>query len=119
MPVDINLDPSSHDIDISKGIILNTEGSPSLAQKVKIALLLRTNEWPENINVGVPYSQSILSSKNNKTLIDSYLQSYILNIPEVDRLTRFSSEVTTDRKYSMKFSASSNNNDTTDIEVLV
>lgn len=118
MSVDIKLDPTTHDIDFTKGGELNKEVEESLSQKVKIALLLRTTEWGPNINAGVPYSQSIFRGKNNKTFVDSYLQGYILRIPEVGRLTSFTSSIDNDRRYNMKFTAIAEQQ-TTRIEVIL
>lgn len=93
-----------HDIDLTKGISLTTSNQNSLAQRIKIALLLRTGEWKPNVNEGVPYSVAFLRTKNNKSFIDSFLQNYIINIDGVSEFTSFSSEVTNDRKYNMQFS---------------
>ena len=105
MSIDFKLDSSTHDLVLNKGITLTTEGAASLGQKVKIALLLRTTEWPINISAGVPYSQSIFSGKNNKSFIDSFMQNYILSVPGVGRLVKFTTELGADRRYTIKFTA--------------
>lgn len=118
MSVDILLDEQTHDIDLSRGIELNVEGSKSLSQKVKVALLLRTNEWGPDINKGVPYSQSIFNGRGNKSFIDSYLQGYILRIPEIGGIDGFFSEILPDRTYKMSFTAA-REQQSTNIEVIL
>lgn len=118
MSVDFLLESDTHDLDLSSGINLTQEGKESLGQKVKVALLLRTTEWSPNINVGVPYRQSILVGKGNQTFIDSYLQDYILRIPEVGSLRSFSSEVNRERQYKVNFSVVGDSV-TTNLEVVI
>ena len=97
MTIDIKLDPITNDIDLSQGIHLNTDGAESLAQKIKIALLLRTTEWAPNLNKGVPYYQTILKGKNNKEFVDSFLKGYLIELPDVDKLTHYSSTIDNNR----------------------
>lgn len=116
MTVDVMLDPNTHDIDLSKGCHLNQEGSESLAQKIKVALLLRTTEWAPNLNKGVPYYQTILKGKNNKEFVDSFLKGYLIELDDVDRLTSYSSEIDNNRTLNVKISATASRT-TANIEV--
>ena len=105
MSIDIKLDPVTHDIDLSKGMHLNTEGAESLAQKIKVALLLRTTEWAPNLNKGVPYYQTILKGKNNKAFVDSFLKSYLIALDDVDTLTSYSSTIDNNRTLQVSITA--------------
>lgn len=116
MPRDIRLDPTTHDIDLAKGIVLTKTGSETLAQNVKVALLLRTREWAPNIVAGVPYLSSIFRGKNNKSFVDGYFQSYISRVPGVGRLLSYSSTLDTERRLTVKFTAIQEQTNTT-IEV--
>lgn len=105
MSIDIKLDATTHDIDLSKGMHLNVEGAESLAQKIKVALLLRTTEWAPNLNKGVPYYQTILKGKNNKEFVDSFLKSYLIDLDDVDTLTSYSSTIDNNRTLQVKITA--------------
>ena len=93
MATDILLDPTTHDIDISKGGKLISDNATSLGQRLKIALLLRKGEWLPNVLAGVPYQQKFFNTKNNKEFIDSYLRNYIANIPDVVSIVSYSSNI--------------------------
>lgn len=116
MTIDIKLDPLTHDIDLSKGMHLNTQGAESLAQTIKIALLLRTTEWAPNLNKGIPYYQTILKGKNNKAFVDGFLKGYLIDLDEVDRLTHYSSTVDSNRTLNVKIAATAKKT-TANIEV--
>lgn len=105
MSTDIKLDPVTHDIDLSKGIHINVEGAESLAQKLKVALLLRTTEWAPNLNKGIPYYQTILKGKNNKEFVDSFLKGYLIELEDVDKLTHYSSEIDNNRTLNVQIAA--------------
>ena len=102
MPTDIKLDPNTHDIDLSKGGTLHTSNSDALGQRLKIALLLRRGEWLPDVNKGVPYHQEFFTVKNNKSFVDSFFQNYILEVPEVNDITSYSSEIQADRKLQVE-----------------
>lgn len=112
MTIDIKLDPNTHDIDLSKGCHLNTIGAESLAQKVKVALLLRTTEWHPNLNKGIPYFQTILKGKNNKEFVDSFLKGYLIELEDVDRLTHYSSSLDNNRVLNVSIAVSTGGVDT-------
>ena len=116
MPRDIKLDPTTHDISLAKGILLTKTGGETLAQNVKIALLLRTREWAPNITVGVPYMSTIFRGKNNKNFVDGYFQSYISRIPGVGKLLSYTSTLDTERRLTVRFTAIQEQTNTT-IEV--
>lgn len=103
MPRDLRLDPTTHDIDLVGGIVLTKPGAESLAQNVKVALLLRTNEWAPNINIGVPYLSALFRAKNNKAFVDSFFRSYIQNVPGVLRIASYTSTLDAQRKLNIRF----------------
>lgn len=103
MAADIILDKNSHDIDFSNGGKLHTNTADNLAQRIKIALLLRKTEWLPDQSIGVPYHQSFFNIKNNKGFIDSFLQGYILNIDGVQSLLSYSSTITVERTLQVTF----------------
>lgn len=116
MPRDIKLDSTTHDIDLTKGITLTKTGAETLAQNIKVALLLRTREWAPNITVGVPYISSIFRNKGSKSFVDSFFQSYILKVPGVGSLTSYASTIDTERRLNVRFTVVQEQTNTT-IEV--
>lgn len=103
---DIKLDPLTWDIDISNLNFQLTDSTSgeSLAQKLRIALLLWKGEWFVNANDGVPYLQQIFSGKGDKALTDAVLRQYILGIEGVQSLSYFESKLNKpQRKYTLNF----------------
>lgn len=103
---DIKLGPLTGDILLTEDsfTLTNDNTGESLAQKIKVALLLFQGEWFVNAADGVPYFQQIFEFKNSKTLADAILRQYILNISGVRTITFFSSVLNRpQRKYSLTF----------------
>ncbi len=94
MPTDIKLNPTTHDIDLSSGgLALHTEQVTVIAQRVKIALLLKLGEWFKDVNAGVPYYQEFFSKKGNKEFADQFLIDYLANVPEISSVASYKSTV--------------------------
>lgn len=105
MTTDLVLDSNTHDLDLSEGgLRLHDQNTEAVAQRVKVALLLRKGDWYQNITLGVPYQQEFFVTKNNKTYIDFFLSDYISQVQEVEGVENYSSEIAQDR--SLNVSAS-------------
>lgn len=103
MPSDIRLDPNTHDLDISQqGLRVFKENTEVVAQRIKIALLLRAGEWFADITKGVPYLQ-FSRNKQNKSFADSILISTIKEVEGVNELISFESTLNNTRNLSVKF----------------
>lgn len=103
---DIKLDTTTHDLVITNNDIQLFEKIENLTvQKVKINLLNNRGEWFRNINVGVPYTQTILGKKGTKTVADSLLKNTIINTDGIQSITNYSSTINSDRTLKVIFSA--------------
>lgn len=94
MPTDLVLDPTTNDLDISSGSLeLFTDNLSVVAQRVKVAILIRQGEWFRNITEGVPYYQEFFTRKNNKPFIDQFMISYISRVEDVNRVVFYESSI--------------------------
>lgn len=93
MPTDLKLDPLTHDIDLSLGGEVFSDNIEVVAQRIKIAILLRKGEWFRNEFEGLPYQQEFFKRKNNKQLIDQTMIAYINDIEDVDKVINYTSTV--------------------------
>jgi hypothetical protein len=94
MPTDLRLDTNTHDLDLSQGSIeLLTVNQLVVAQRVKIAILTKQNEWFENIHAGVPYYQEFFTKKNTKNFVDNFMIKYITQVEDVLRVSSYTSTI--------------------------
>lgn len=91
MPTDIKLDPLTHDIDLTSGGEMFTDNASVVAQRVKIAILLKRGEWFRNTSEGIPYYQEFFKRKNNKQAVDSFMVTYIGQVEDVARVVDYRS----------------------------
>jgi hypothetical protein len=105
MAADIKLNPITHDLAITKGELTFTEEKPeSVAQRLKIKLLMFLGEWKFNIDFGVPYYQRIFEKGITKPVVDSIFRQQIIETPEVIKLISYSSDLNAmTREYSATF----------------
>lgn len=90
MPSDIRL-TKEHDIDISNSNIeIIEENTEIVAQRLKIALLLRASEWAFDLSAGVPYLQ-FGKTKGNKAYADSVIKNEALKVEGVENIYSYSS----------------------------
>ena len=106
MTTDIKLDKTTHDLVITNKDIQLFETLENLTiQKVKINLLSMKGEWFRNVNVGIPYTQTILGKKGTQDVAASLLKNAIINTEGIVSITDFSSSVNSDRTLKVIFSA--------------
>jgi len=86
--IDLALDKLNYDLRIKDGVFLVVNSSDEIAQRVRIHLQRYLGEWFLNINLGVPYYQSILGEKD-RTLIELYLRKEIGQIEGVEKIKSF------------------------------
>lgn len=115
---DILLDKDSHDIDISRGApILIISNQEEVAQRLKIALLLRRGEWIFNIQDGVPYITSFLNQKNSKTNIDQFMISYISNVDGVNKVIGYDSVINKSRQLQITVKVSTDAGNIIEVQI--
>lgn len=101
MPSDLLMSRYNHDLDISSGtsVVVQEDNPQVVAQRVKIALLIRKGEFFLNTNYGVPYLTDFLIYRNNKIYIDSYMKAYINDVEDVNAVTDYYSEIEHDTRH--------------------
>lgn len=99
MPSDILLNPDTHDIDLSSGsVVMITDNLRAVAQRVKVAILLKRGEWFQDVLDGVPYYQEFFTVKNNKPFIDQFMVNYIGNVEDVSKVIAYASVIDIPRR---------------------
>jgi len=103
---DVLLDLKTGDLDFSSGELTYTSSKlQAFAQQVRTMVMLRKGEWSFDGNIGVPYQTQFFKKRNNKALIDDFMEDYIDSINTQGFVTEYSSEIGTDRVLTIKFSA--------------
>lgn len=87
--MDLLLNPSTGDLEISTGSIQTVESTNEIAQQLRIRLRFFLGEWFLDTRLGVPYFQSILGKKLRGNLIEAYFRKTILTTPGVTTLANF------------------------------
>lgn len=85
-----------------------SEAGENVAQRLYIMLRTFAGEWYLNIDHGIPYFQSILGKKNTRQAIDLIFQQKILAEEGVQEILEFSSNLSSDRIYTMNFKVKAN-----------
>lgn len=100
MSSDLLLSRYDHDLDISAGSAVVTHATEpwTVAQRVKIALLIRKGEFFLDTEAGVPYLTDFLVYRHEKAYIDTYMKMYIENVEDVNSITDYESTVSTDTR---------------------
>ena len=80
---------SSHDLQIKDFDIALTTDAAIVAQRVKQALLLFRGEWFLDTELGMPYYESILGSKNSIDAVRAIFISEIRSVEGVKDLVEF------------------------------
>jgi len=102
---DIILD-TTHDLLISNGgISLFEDLGLNTAQRVEINLLNFLGEWFRDVDVGVPYLQTLLGRRNSLEAADVEIKATIINTENISTITQYSSSIDNDRKLTVIFSA--------------
>lgn len=90
---DIYMNEVTGDLDLTNRTPRLTASTiEEVRQKVELRLRRLKGEWFANINLGVPYFQTILKKGVNKNLVDSILRKEITDTNGVIRITKFASE---------------------------
>lgn len=95
--VDIYIDPTTGDIDLTNNTMRLTASEPELTrQRIWINLSVNKGSWLFDLNLGIPYFSNdynpiSLIGKTSQYMIDAYIKEGILSRPGVDRLTSYSS----------------------------
>ena len=96
------------DLDILEGsLTLTDEIAEETAQRLKIKLGTYLSEWYLDLDVGLPYFETIFIKSTSKDIVDTLFRSTILNDPEIRKINSFTSTIK-DRVYNMSFEAEAN-----------
>ena len=102
--MDILLDLGTGDaVFTNGGTTVTSDITEAVMQRLFITLKTFEGEWYLNTDHGIPYFQSILGAKNSKEAIDLIFQQKILQDPDVQAITEFTSTLGADRQYTLSF----------------
>lgn len=102
--MDILLLKDSGDAAFVNGSIPTTdETRQSVAQRLTIKLSTFKAEWFMNQDYGIDYIGQVMGRKRSKSAIDTLIQAAILEEPLVKSISSFTSDIGSDRKYSIAF----------------
>ena len=106
--MDFRIDPTTGDLDISPdkpSLGLTKTDLEEMQQRVYLNLSYRYGEWFANIEKGIPYYQQFFAVKNNKSYIDNYMRTHIINLSGIVSLDYYSSTIDRNRQLNIDFSA--------------
>lgn len=107
--LDIRLDETTHDLDLSTFDLKLISDLDYLEQKIKVVLLFFFAEWFLDTTVGIKYFESIFVANPNLTLVDSLFKTAILEIEEVKEITAYDSVFNGSfRSFSLTFTVQTN-----------
>jgi hypothetical protein len=87
--IDIKLDTTTHDLDLSTLDLQFVDGLDYIAQKLKIRLWFLLGEWFLDTTEGVPYFEEILVKTPDISKIETILKSTILETDGVTEMLIF------------------------------
>ena len=114
--LDFELDTLTHDLKLSDGDISVVS---SVAQAIKIRLLLVQGEWFRDVSIGVPYYESVFIKPVNTGLLSSVFHDAIVNTLGVNDV--ISLDVLFDsstRSVSIEWTADTDEGEISDTQVL-
>jgi len=115
--IDIALD-SSGDLLIENYDLNVVENIDQVAQNLAIRLRFFLNEWFLDITQGLPYYQEILIKSPNQIRVESLIKNEILETEGINELLSFSSTYDEEnRKFSVAFTANTDDNQELNLEV--
>ena len=90
MSIDLKLDTSTHDLEISGGDFVLVEEDAEVAQHIKIRLLFWQSEWILDYTLGVPYIDGIYSTSKSQEFKDQVIKDAILGTQHVKEILDYS-----------------------------
>lgn len=103
--MDLLLDTTTGDLVFINGVCPVTQHQADIvAQRLRIKLYTFYGEWFLNTTIGVPYIQQIFGKVRSKPTVDLIFQGLIAADPGVIEILSFTSEITSERGYTMTFS---------------
>jgi hypothetical protein len=88
--VDIQLNQTTHDLEILNGDIVLVDGVEEVAQRIKIELMNIRGEWFRDVNHGADWYK-LLSKSGNKGLIDAQVKTIILSDKDILSIINYNS----------------------------
>lgn len=114
---DLKLD-EDHDLELAGFDLQLTDNTEIVKQRLKQALLTFKGEWFLNVDLGIPYYESILGEKNSLQAIRSIFISSIGKVEGVREITEFELKYNDDtRLVSIIFSVIDSFNNLIEIEI--
>lgn len=111
--MDLLLDTGKLKITEDGDLVLITETSQHVAQRLTIRLNTHVNTWFLNLDLGINYLNEIFGVAKTKTSIDALIQQEILKDEMVSRITYFNSSIS-NGVYGCSFRAKCTDNTTTE-----
>ena len=120
MSQDFFIDPATNDWSLEGGTTLRlcADKKELIRQKLHIRLSKVRGEWFIDLDDGVPLFESVFG-KDTQKAADTIYKSIINNTEGVTKIIKFSSEVSTERKYTLTFSVETDEGPIDDLEVTV
>jgi len=104
--MDIKIDTTTNDIDVSDGDIQTISGKDGVLQGLRLRLRTFYQEWFLNTKIGVPYYEYFLVKNPDPVLMDGIIRTEIMKEPGVKEIIQFSIEIdTSTRAMTLTFKA--------------
>ena len=102
--MDLKLDTTTHDLDVTAGKLTLLDGVDYVAQACEVRLKFFLGEWFLDQRLGVPWFQKILGQKPRLNAVSEILQSAALTTPGLDAITEWELDYTgASRSLSISF----------------
>lgn len=82
-----------YDIFLSEGGISRAYNDSDTAQQIATTLRTMRGEYFLDTKLGTPYFDTVFKSANKKPLLDLYIKSTVLSVPNVSKITAYSSSI--------------------------
>lgn len=96
---------NKNDLDLTGNTINLVRDIGSLRQTIRQGLGVDKGEWFADINYGIPYIEKVLSVKNSKGVLDSYILAFLKSFPEITGINYYKSTIV-DRYATIVFDVS-------------
>ncbi|PZT35153.1 hypothetical protein A7X93_00680 [Stenotrophomonas maltophilia] len=97
MSLDLKLN-AVHDLAVDGTNVVLVDGASRVRQQVKVTLMTRFGEYFLDVTFGVPYLESILVKRPNRSEIEAVLRQRINDVPGVTGVTRMQLNIDRERR---------------------
>lgn len=107
--INLYIDPSTNDIVIDKRNVKTTQGEAALAQLCENRLLMLKGDYFLDKTQGIPYISKVFVKTSDKSLIDSFFKSTLLNTSGVKSIISYTGKyIGLSRAYQIEFKVNTN-----------